>query len=182
LDQLLVYKFDPGKGRLSPSDPPFAKVHGGSGPRHFAFHPNRQFLYLVNEIDSSLSVFAYDPQGTLVEKQTITALPKGFTGQSDAADIEVDASGNFLYVSHRGADNISVFGINPETGMLKLVETVTSGGKAPHFAIDPNGNFLFVAKQNSDHAVVFRIDRKSGRLTKFGETDYVVSPFSVAFL
>jgi 6-phosphogluconolactonase len=66
--------------------------------------------------------------------------------------------------------------------MLKLVETVTSGGKALHFAIDPNGNFLLVANQNSNNAVAFRIDRNSGRLTKFGERDHVVSPVSVAFL
>jgi len=182
LDQLLVYKFDSNNGRLSPSDPRFAKVHGGSGPRHFAFHPNRQFLYLVNEIDSSVSVFAYDPQGTLVEKQTITALPKGFTGQSDASDIEVDASGSYLYVSNRGADTITVFGIDPEGAMLTLIETVPSSGKTPRFTIDPSGQFMLVGNENSDNVVVFHIDRKSGRLTKISEIAHVISPIGFAFL
>jgi 6-phosphogluconolactonase len=182
LDQLLIYKFDTGRGQLLPADSPFAKVHVSSGPRHFAFHPNRHFLYLVNEIDSSVSVFAYHSEGTLAEKQTISALPAGFVGQSDAADIEISPSGNYLYVSNRGAENIGVFGIDTKTGMLMRIETVPSGGRTPHLKITPNGKFLAVANENSDNVVAFRIDEKSGRLKKFAQIEHVASPVSFAFL
>jgi 6-phosphogluconolactonase len=184
LDQLLVYKFDSSKGSLTPAAPPFAKLRSGSGPRYFAFHPNHRYLYLVNEITSSVTAFSYDAQtGTLQEKQTISSLPKDFKGHSDASEIHIDASGRFVYVSNRGPDTIAVFRIHPTSGTLEMVETVASGGKRPRcFAIDPSGKFLLAANQDSDNVVTFRIDPKSGRLSKLDETGGVISPVSLAFL
>lgn len=184
LDQLLVYKFDSTQGSLSPSAPAYEKVQGGAGPRHFVFHPNHGYLYLVNEMESSVSVFSYDAkQGTLQEKQTISALSQDFKQKSDAAEIQIDTAGRFVYVSNRGPDSITVFRVSPTNGTLEVVETVPSGGKTPrYFAIDPSGKFLLVANQDSDNIVTFRIDRKSGKLSKVSETGSVISPVSLAFL
>jgi 6-phosphogluconolactonase len=184
LDQLMLYKFDSRKGALSASTPASVKVQGGAGPRHFVFHPNHRHLYLVNELDSSVSVFSYDQRhGALQPKQTTRALARDFKGESYAAEIQIDASGKFLYVSNRGADSIALFRINPESGMLNAVETVPSGGKTPrYFAIDPSGKFLLVGNQDSDNIVTFRIDQKSGKLTKADEIDNVISPACFAFL
>lgn len=184
LDQLLIYKFDSNNGSLSASTPANINVRAGAGPRHFVLHPNQRYLYLATELDSSVSTFAYDPaQGTLQEKQTISALPKDFKGKSDAAEIQVDAKGKFLYVSTRGADRISVFRISPNDGTLTFVQSVLSGGKTPrYFTIAPSGKFLLVGNQDSGNIVTFRIAQKSGKLAKVAETGNAISPVCFAFL
>ena len=83
LDQILVYRFDASTGELAPHDPAFANVHPGAGPRHFAFHPSGAYAYVINELDSTLTVFAYDSSsGTLVRKQNVSTLPSDFDGSS----------------------------------------------------------------------------------------------------
>lgn len=184
LDKLLVYRFDPSHGTLAPDRPPFAKVDPGSGPRHFVFHPNGRWVYLVTEIKSTVTAFSYDPQaGALTEFQTISALPKGFRGESTAAEIAVHPSGRFLYTSNRGDDSIALFSIDAQRGTLALVAHAPAGGKTPrNFAIDPTGHYLFVANQDSNNIVAFRIDGNTGRLTPTGEVIKVPSPVSIAFV
>jgi 6-phosphogluconolactonase len=184
LDQLVVYKFDSNRGTLTAAPTPHADARPGSGPRHYVFDPKQRYLYLVGEMDSAVTVFTYDSaQGTLQPKQTISALPKDYKGNSDAAEIQIDAKGKFLYVSTRGPDSIAVFRIHPESGELSQVETIPTGGKTPrYFSIDPSGKFLLVGNQESDTIVTFRISQKTGRLRKTAETKGVLSPVSFAFL
>ncbi len=106
----------------------------------------------------------------LHELQTISSLPKGFSGENTTAEIEIDPSGKFLFASNRGDDSIAVFAIDSHTGMLTHVETDSTGGKTPrNFAIDPTGSWLLAANQDSDNIVVFRIDQKTGHLTPTGD-------------
>ena len=120
LDKLFVYRFDADTGSLTPGSPGFVKVDPGAGPRHVAFAPSGKFVYVVNELASTVTVFAYKPgPGTLHRIQTIPTLPKNFTGKNTAAEIVVDAKGRFLYVSNRGHDSIAVFSIDPGNGKLK---------------------------------------------------------------
>jgi len=184
LDQLLIYRFDATRGSLEPGEPPFAKVPPGAGPRHFAFAPSGQAVYVVNEMGASVSAFAYDrAHGNLTAIETISTLPKDFSGQSDAAEIAVSPAGRFLYASNRGHDSIAVFSINAGNGHLAPVEFVPTRGKTPrHFAIDPTGSYLVVANQDSDNLVVFRIDPHSGRLNPVSEVSGVSSPVCITFL
>jgi 6-phosphogluconolactonase len=184
LDELLVYKFDAAKGTLTPNDPPFAKLDPGSGPRHFALHPNGKFAYVISEMRSTVTAFANDPKtGTLHQLQTISALPKDFTGENDDAEIQIHPSGKFLYASNRGHDSITVFSIDPSKGTLTPVEYASTKGKTPRsFEIDPTGRFLFAENQKSDNIVVFAIDQQTGRLTPTGKVIDVVSPVCVKFL
>ena len=184
LDQLLVYRFDATKGSLAANDPPFAKLHPGAGPRHFDFHPRGKFAYAICEMGSTVTAFAYDAAGgVLKELQTISTLPKDYSGSNDDADIHVHPSGKFLYGSNRGHDSIVVFAIDPAQGTLTPVEHVPTQGKTPrNFGIDPTGSYLFAANQNSDNIVVFRIDAKTGRLTPTGQTIEVPSPVCVKFV
>ena len=184
LDELLVYKFDSAKGSLTPNDPPFAKLDPGAGPRHFALHPSGKFAYVISEMQSTVTVFSNDEKrGTLLHLQTISALPKDFTGQNDDAEIQMHPSGKFLYASNRGSDTIAVFAIDPSKGTLTPVEYTPTQGKIPRsFEIDPTGKFLFAANQKSDNIVVFRIDVKTGRLTPTGQVLDVGSPVCVKFL
>src|SRR5208282_3317815 len=110
LDELLVYRFDASKGSLTPNDPPYARLDPGAGPRHLAFHPDGKFVYVVNELQSSITAFSHDPsRGALHKLNTITTLPKGFAGSNDTAEIKVHPSGKFLFASNRGHDSIAVF-------------------------------------------------------------------------
>jgi len=184
LDQLLVYRFDSKSGALAPNDPPFAKTSPGAGPRHFAIAPSGKFVYLVNEMSSTVTVFAYTASsGMLKEQQTISTLPAGFKEENTTAEIAVDAKGAFLYVSNRGDDSIAVFAIDPHSGKLSFAERVPTGGKTPrHFTLDPTGKWLFAANQDSNDITIFRVDPSNGRLTPTSHALKVATPVCVVFV
>ena len=93
---------------------PGAATKPGAGPRHLTFHPNGRFAYVVNELDSTVSVFAYDGEhGALDEVQVTAASPGGTVPDNHPADIHVAAGGRHLYTSNRGDDTIAVFVIDP---------------------------------------------------------------------
>jgi len=183
LDELLVYRFDAEKGTLTPSDPPYIKLDPGAGPRHFALHPDGKFAYVISEMQSSVTVFAYNGAGRFLRVQNVSTLPKDFTTPNDDAEIQVHPSGKFLYASNRGHDSIAVFAIDAEKGTLTLVEHVPTGGKQPrHFTIDPSGTRLFVENHKSDSIVVFNINAATGKLTPSGLTLQAGAPVCMKFV
>jgi len=184
LDEVFVYRFDPLKGTLAPNNPPFAKVNPGAGPRHIAFHPSGKFAYVINEMQSTVTAFSYEPaSGALHLLQTVSTLPKDFEGESTTAEVEVHPSGKFLYGSNRGHDSIAAFAIDNRKGTLTPIAYVPTLGKTPrNFAIDPTGSYLFAANQDSDSIVLFRINPKSGLLTPTGQVLEVPSPICVTFV
>jgi 6-phosphogluconolactonase len=166
LDKLMIYRFDPRRGKLDPNAAPWIEMKPGAGPRHLSFHPGGRFAYLVNELDSTVAVLAYDGHsGTFAHLQSVRALPDAFAGESTCADIHVHPSGGFVYTSNRGHDSIVVHRIDPVSGRLGYVAHEATRGKTPRsFGIDPTGRFLVAANQDSDSLVTFRIDRLSGKL------------------
>jgi 6-phosphogluconolactonase len=182
-DQILIYRLDAEKGTLTAAGA--ARVPPGSGPRHFAFHPNGKFAYAINEMASTVTAFAWDGEkGELTPPiETTTTLPAGFVGTTYCAEVQVHPSGKFLYGSNRGHDSITVFTIDQETGRITAVETESTRGKWPrNFGIDPSGRWMIVANQNSDSLSVFKIDQASGKLDPVGETVECFSPVCVKFL
>ncbi|GAB4135119.1 MAG: lactonase family protein [Planctomycetaceae bacterium] len=185
MDKVLVYKFDAETGTLTANDPDGVSTAPGAGPRHFAFHPNGKFAYVINEITLTVTAFAYDAQkGTLTPLQTITTLPKIFKGRGlSTAEVQVHPSGKFLYGSNRGHDSIAMFRINQKTGKLKIIGHQPTGGKTPrNFGIDPSGKFLLAANQSSDSIHVFRIDGQTGKLKPTGHSIDIPRPVCVKFL
>jgi len=184
LDQVLVYRLDPPKAALAANDPPFAAVKPGSGPRHLAFHPSGHFIFLINEMGSTITTFAYDPQrGALNELQTISTLPEDFTGKSTCAEVQVHPSGRFVYGSNRGHDSIAVFAFDAAAKKLTFVEHQSTQGKTPrHFAIDPAGRWLLAENQGSDNIVLFRVDAATGRLNPTGQVVEVPAPVCAVFV
>ncbi len=196
LDRVMAYRFDPVKGTLGPMPAPgphnpFPQrplvVSPGTGPRHVAISRVRnakQFMYVLGELDSSVTVFGISKEGEFAgPSQKATMLPADYSGRNDAAEIEIHPNGKFLYASNRGRDSIVVYAIDQEWGRLTQVADVPTGGKEPrHFAIDPTGNFLLAENQNSNTIVEFRIDRATGKLTATGETLSVPSPICIMFL
>jgi len=184
LDELIVYPFEAHQGTLAPNHHQWAKLVPGAGPRHFVFHPNGKFAYVIDELYSTIAEFSYDAaKGSLHELQTVSALPKDFGGYNDAAELQVHPTGKFLYASNRGHDSIAVFAIDAATGALTPVEYVATQGKTPrNFAIDPTGSYLFAANQDSNNIVIFRIDPQTGRLTPTGQVLEAPSPVSITFM
>lgn len=185
LDQVLVYRFNPEHGTLTPNDPPYVMTPLGGGPRHFAFHPSGQFGYTNNEILLSVTAFRYDgSQGVLSPIQTISTVPDGTGLQGNStAEIRVHPNGKFLYVSNRGPDSLAVYSIEQNTGMLTRVGIVPSGGKIPrNFNLTPDGAYLLAAHQNSDNIVVFKINAETGLPEPTGREINVPKCVCVRFL
>lgn len=186
LDRVLIYKFDEAKGTLTPGEPAdhfSATLAPGDGPRHVTFAPDGKFMYVLSELNSTVTIFSNEGQETFRSIQRISALPKGFTGRNDAAEIAILPNGKFLYTSNRGHDSIAVFSIDPAKGTLTQIADVPTGGKEPrHFAIDPSGHFLLAENENSDLIAEFRIDPATGKLSPTGELVHTPSPVCIAFL
>lgn len=187
LDQVLTYKLDPASAAFVAHDPPFVKIAPGSGPRHFCFHPNGKFGYVINEIAMTVTAFRFDAaRGALTEMQTISTLPvtDGPAPKSGWSTAEVVAhpGGKFLYGSNRGHDTISVFAIAND-GTLTLIQNAAAEVKVPrNFALDPSGQWLFAEGQKSDNIALFRIDPATGKLTFTGTRVEVGSPVCIKFL
>jgi 6-phosphogluconolactonase len=169
LDQVLGYRLEATTAKLSPNQPPFTKTSPGTGPRHLTFHPNGQWVYVINELHNSVTMFDYDSEpGTLTERETISTLPDGFDGTSHCADLKITPNGRFLYGTNRGHDSVAAYRIG-DAGRLTLLKIEPSLGKGPqNLAITPGGELLLCANMPGNNVVVFRIDPRTGDLTPIG--------------
>ncbi|HEV2486704.1 MAG TPA: lactonase family protein [Terracidiphilus sp.] len=183
-DRIYVYRFDAASGKLTPAESaPFASLPSGNGPRHFAFHPNGHWLYLLEEEASRIAFYHFDPaNGALSSQQTISTLPTGFAGTSFASEIVVSPDGKFLYSANRLHDTIFICAIETDGRLKHLGETSTMGDYPRHFRIDPSGNFLYVCNQKSDSITLFRRNQDTGLLTFTGQYAAVGSPGILTFL
>ncbi|MGC4035032.1 MAG: lactonase family protein [Chitinophagaceae bacterium] len=184
IDKIMVYRFDNKKGTLTPAATPYVETEPGTGPRHFVFHPNNKFAYLLEELSGGISVYAYKGNGQLDLLQNISALPPDFIGQFTSADIHVSSDGKFLYASNRDASNtIAIFSIDQKSGQLTLVGHQSTLGKTPrNFDLDPSGNYLLVANQNSDNIIVFKRDKQTGLLSDTGKKIEVGNPVCIKWV
>jgi 6-phosphogluconolactonase len=182
LDQIFVFQIDAASQSLKPVGEPVV-AREGSGPRHIAFHPRGNLAYVINELDSSVASYRFDPEtGALVPFQVISALPDTYTGNSRAAEIAVSSDGRFVYASNRGSDSIIILSIEQETGRVTPVAWQSSEGKTPRFfALDPNGERLFVANEDSDIVVPFAVNQQEGTLKQSGDPIQVGSPVCIVF-
>lgn len=184
IDKVMIYRFDPSTGKLTLGKQPAAELQPGAGPRHLTLHPTGKYLYVINELDSTMTAFQYNgSNGTLSQIETVSTLPSDFSGVSYCADVHVSPSGKFLYGSNRGHNSIVVFEIDQRTGKLKQLEHVSTEGKWPrNFTIDPSGRFLLVANQHTDNVVTFSIDAVTGRLKPTGHVAEIPVPVCLKFL
>lgn len=164
LDRLFRYRVgENGALALNPAEP-WAEVPPGQGPRHFAFHPSGQWMYLVNELEKTLYGFRY--QGAEKKIQFIGEydISKPAAEGSLAADVHFTPEGSWLYASVRGTDRIFCFHWQ-ENGALEPAGDFSSGGRGPRsFHISPDGRFLAAANQASGNIVVFPLDQHTGAL------------------
>jgi len=156
----------------------------GSGPRHVAFHHNGRILYIVNELNATVTAVEFDPaSGELGRQiQTVSTEPAGYSGPHSTAEIAVHPSGKFLYASNRGHNSIVAYRIDPSNGLLSLIGHTTANINFPrNFAIDPSGASLYVANQKGDSIVQFRIDPATGKLAPTGHVTRSITPVAIVF-
>jgi len=183
LDRIFVLRLDSASGTLVWADTPSVAAQPGAGPRHAGFHPMLPYAYVLNELDSTLAVYAYDSQnGELTHKQLLSTLPSDFTGNSTTAEIALHRSGRFLYCSNRGHDSIAAYAIDQTSGLLTLVGWTPTGGERPrYFGLDPSGTFLYACNESSDNIVTFRVDPATGALSPTGQSVETGSPVTIVF-
>jgi 6-phosphogluconolactonase len=184
LDKVMAYRFDSAKGKLTPADPAFTQVKAGAGPRHMVFRPDGRFAYVINELNSTITGFSYDPEsGHLKEIETVSTLPPYFDGKNTAAEIGIHPTGKFLYASNRGNETVVLFDVDRDKGTLTYIEEQGTGGKTPRqFGIEPSAKHLTIANQDTDTLLICRIDAGNGRLKPSGVFATVPSPTCVQFL
>lgn len=178
LDALLGYT----EGQTGMERSKTLQLPAGAGPRHFTSTANGRFLYIINELNSSISVF--EREGTMGYRsiQNESTLAPYFKGKSYCADVHISDDGRFLYGSNRGENTIVIFAIDQETGLLSLVGRESVNGDWPrNFTLDPTGKFLLVANQKSNNICVFRRDVEKGTLTFLNE-EQLSKPVCLLFL
>lgn len=158
-------------------------MNPGAGPRHLALHPSGGFVFVANELDSTVVALALDGgTGRLNAVDTQPGAPAGDYERNYPGDIHVSADGRFLYMSNRGPDSIAVFSIDGESGRLGLVEHVACGGSWPrNLALTPSGGHLFSANQRAGAITILARDAASGRLTDTGASIRLGTPMCVRF-
>jgi 6-phosphogluconolactonase len=183
LDKVFVYRLDTGRGKLVPANPAEVVARSGAAPRHVDFHPTQPYAYVINELDSTITAYRFDPDtGALKPQQIVTTLPSSYTGNNTGAEIAVAPSGRFLYGSNRGHDSIAIFAIDTSTGLLTSIGWEPTQGSTPRFfGLDPSGTRLYAANQNSDTVVIFLVNQTTGKLTPANETVKVASPSTIVF-
>lgn len=168
-DVVQQHRFDAETGALAPNQPSSVSVRPGAGPRHFVFAPNGRHVFLLNELDASVYVFAYDERGTLADQQVLDARPPGFTDKPAAADLHLTPDGRFLYASVRNSSTLACFRVEPGTPHLTPAGHFEVPKQPRGFHIDPSGRYLLCAGQLSHTLAVYAIDAASGALEKLSE-------------
>lgn len=180
-DRVFLYRIDPDRKSLLHIDGGDAVMRPGAGPRHLAFHPTLPFVFVANELDSTVATLRFDAErGALSLLETRSTLPAGWSGTNYPADIHI--SDHTVYVSNRGHNSLAVFSVAGSTGALALEQVVSTDGDWPrNFSLDPTGRWLLVANQRSNSIVVFARDAASGKLTPTRRRIAVPSPVCLRF-
>lgn len=181
IDELKIYQMGADK-QLFNNDQATIKLKNGSGPRHFVFSPDGNFIYVINELSSTITaLIKYG--GVWKEIQTLSTLPKDFKGENWCADIHISDNGKFVYGSNRGHNSISVFSRDTKSGKLEMIQTISVEGNWPrNFTLDPTGRFLLAANERSNDITVFKIDEITGKLKYSGIKVQNPSPVCLQFL
>lgn len=183
LDKVVVYEVDVAASSLKPHG--FGEVPPGGGPRHMKFHTTGKWIYVLNEIDLSVTVFDYDANaGTMTAKQTIPTVPKDELAKllsKSASEIRVHPSGRFVYSANRGHDTITAFRVDEQNGTLSVIEREFVRGATPrNFNLDPSGRWLLAAGQDSHTLASFQVNQETGELTYTGSN--VTAPSAICVL
>ena len=184
IDKIFIYRLEAATSRITPNiTQPFVKVQPGSGPRHLTFHPNGRRVYVINELKNTVTMLDYAADaGVLTERQTLSTLPAGYTGETYCADLKITPDGRFLYGTNRGHDSIASYRIADDGRLSLLTIEPSRGGGPQNLLITPDGQWLLCANMPGNSLVVFRIDAASGKLTAVGSPTSMPAPSCIRYL
>lgn len=182
-DRLYVHGFDAASGELSVRPDAELTCPPGSGPRHFAFHPDGRHAFVIQELDSTLGVLRWSAEkGTFDYLGVHSTLPEDDATPNSTAEVVVHPSGKWIYGSNRGHNSLAIFRWMPEIEDVELIANQSTLGEVPrNFAIEPTGRFLLAANQESGSVVIFAIDPETGKLAE-RQRLAVPKPVCVRFL
>ncbi|MEM9347974.1 MAG: beta-propeller fold lactonase family protein [Planctomycetota bacterium] len=177
------FRFDDDTGKLTPIQPIIVKGGGKpnkpAGPRHYTYHPTQDIIYVVNELDSSVSAYQWDKEGGVLTRfQSLTTLPSSFVKRNTCADIHITPDGRFLYATNRGHDSIAAYKIDDE-GLMSFIDWFDTETWPREFTIDRKGQYLYCAGLRSDKLAAYAIDSNTGRLSRIGNYDTPQGPIWV---
>jgi 6-phosphogluconolactonase len=169
-DGIHVYAFDAATARLTPVEP-LVQVAQGAGVRHGTFDPSGRRFYVINELDATITGFAWEAStGKLEAISSVSTLPQPVEGNL-TAELEFHPNGKFLYGSNRGHNSLAIYAVEPATGHLTPLGHTEIGAAEPrHFHIHPSGDWLITADQKASQVSVFQINPSTGALTHTGIT------------
>lgn len=180
-NELWFFELNKDGNEMKPKAPYKLAMESGAGPRHLDFHPRENFLYVLNELNSTVSVIEKTPGSVYEVKKNYSTLPDDFQGENYGADIHVSSDGKFLYTSNRGHNSIAIFAIESGGESLRLIDSIHVDGDWPrNFSLSPDERFLVVANQYSNNLVSFSRNQETGKLAKIISVD-APSPVMVLF-
>ncbi len=164
-NELWFSNLDTEQQKLIPSDPNKMLMKPGAGPRHLSFHPNKKWIYVINELDCTVTLVQKNDTNNYKKGTSFSTLPEGYTEPNTCADIHTSSDGKFVYASNRGHNTIAIFKVNNNDGSLKLVGHESTKGDGPrNFSLSPNEDFLLVANQLTNNIVSYKRDKDTGLL------------------
>jgi len=180
-NELWFSHLDTKREKLLPSNPPKLGMEPGAGPRHLAIHPNGHWMYVLNELDCTVTFVQKSTEGNYKKGVSISTLPAGYSETNYCADIHISSDGNFVYATNRGHNSIVIYEINNQNGSLKMLGHESTRGDFPrNFALSPDGNFLIVANQYTNNIVSFSRNKTTGMLEYIHQVE-APSPVCILF-
>ena len=179
-NELWFYTINAESHKLIPTEQQKLNMVDGAGPRHLTFHPNGKWIYVINELDATVSLIQKNIDGLYEIKFTITTIPADYKELNYCADIHISSDGKFVYASNRGHNSIVIYNVNDNNGELTTVGYEMTRGDWPrNFSLSPNENYLLVANQHTNNLVSFKRNKDTGLLTF---VDKIESPTPVCIL
>jgi 6-phosphogluconolactonase len=186
-DEMFQFSFDAKSGRLSSNTPAVYLMKPMTGPRHFVTSGDNRFVYVLSELQGTVTTFALDGKtGLLTEVSTASGLPpdsklgpgapRGAVGAANAppprntdndiwaADIHLTPNGRFLYISERTSNTLAAFSVDGASGKLGYLSSTPTERQPRGFALDPKGRFLVATGEKSETISVYAIEQASGAL------------------
>jgi len=180
-NELWFSHLDTGLQKLLPSGPQKMKMAPGAGPRHLVFHPNGKWIYVVNELDCTVTLLQRTDDGKYKKSVSVSTIPEDYTEPNTCADIHISTDGKFVYVSNRGHNSLAIYEVNARDGYLNLIGHQATHGDGPrNFSLSPDEKYLLVANQHTNNIVSFKRDKTTG-LIKYVCQIEVPTPVCILF-
>jgi len=180
-NELWFFALDTTRQILEPRDQQKLKMTPGAGPRHLVFHPHQPWIYVINELNATVTQVRITSAGRYEKVESFTTLPEGYEGTNKCADIHISPDGKFVYASNRGHNSIAIFQVDSSSGSLQSVAHQSVYGDWPrNFSLSPDAEHLIVANRHSNNLVSFKRDNSTGLLEYADQTE-APSPVCIIF-